>query len=76
MRVHDLDLIRPADIRTSLALLTRLPVQARFERAARAAWAYPLAGTVRALCAGLVAGLALLIGLGLASLAYLRRRRN
>ncbi|TCL10058.1 cobalamin-5'-phosphate synthase [Shimia isoporae] len=45
-------LIHPNDPATAVALLTRLPVKARFERSARAAWAYPLAG---ALLAGLAA---------------------
>lgn len=46
-------LIHPNDPATALALLTRLPVKARFNRAAQAAWAYPLAGAVLAGAAAL-----------------------
>ncbi|MGR3714707.1 MAG: adenosylcobinamide-GDP ribazoletransferase [Shimia sp.] len=44
----DTSLIHPDDPATALALLTRLPIKARFERSARAAWAYPLAGAALA----------------------------
>ncbi len=44
----DTSLIHPNDPATALALLTRLPVKAQFNRSARAAWAYPLAGAALA----------------------------
>lgn len=44
-----------ADIATALALLTRLPVRARFDRSAQAAWAFPIVGAVVAALSGLVA---------------------
>ena len=51
------------DITTSLALLTRLPVKASFDRTAEASWAYPLAGTILAVLAGLLACVALWLGI-------------
>ncbi|WP_270729193.1 adenosylcobinamide-GDP ribazoletransferase [Shimia sp. Alg240-R146] len=56
-------LIHPNDPATALALLTRLPVKARFERSAQAAWAYPLAGAVLASLASLPMLAALWLGL-------------
>jgi len=41
-------LIHPNDPATALALLTRLPVKAQFNRSARAAWAYSVAGAALA----------------------------
>ncbi|WP_417249892.1 adenosylcobinamide-GDP ribazoletransferase [Celeribacter sp.] len=41
-----------------MALLTRLPVRARFERSAQAIWAFPLAGLAVAIIAAAVATLA------------------
>ncbi|SEO86723.1 cobalamin-5'-phosphate synthase [Salinihabitans flavidus] len=55
--------VRPGDILTALALLTRLPVRADFSRGARAGWAYPLAGAVLAGLAALPTGAALALGL-------------
>lgn len=46
------------DIATALALLTRLPVRARFDRSAEAVWAFPLAGLAVAIVAAAVATLA------------------
>ena len=43
--------LRIGDIATALALLTRLPVAAQFERGAKAAWAYPLVGVATGLIA-------------------------
>lgn len=51
------------DITTSLALLTRLPVKASFDRTAEASWAYPLAGAVLAVLAGLLGCVALWFGI-------------
>lgn len=55
------------DIPAALGLLSRLPVKVDTDRAttrgARAAWAYPVAGLVFALIAGLVAQIALWLGL-------------
>lgn len=51
------------DIATALALLTRLPVHAEFDRSAAATWAYPLAGTVVAIIAVVLSGIALWLGL-------------
>ncbi len=51
-------LIRAGDIRAALGLLTRLPLrlsEVDLARGAAAAWAYPLAGLVVGLIAGLVA---------------------
>lgn len=71
--MHDKNTLRPGDIGTALALLTRLPVRARFERGADAAWAYPLAGGALALAAALPTGLLLSLGLSpmLAALVWL-----
>ncbi|PSL17121.1 adenosylcobinamide-GDP ribazoletransferase [Shimia abyssi] len=66
-------LIRPGDILTAIALLSRLPVRADFTRGARAAWAYPLAGVaIAAIAAAPTAG-ALALGLApsLAALIWL-----
>lgn len=52
-----------ADLLTALALLTRLPVRARFDRTSRAARAWPLVGLVAGGLAALVASLAILAGL-------------
>lgn len=49
---------RPDDLGTAFSLLTRLPVSSGPSRGARAAWAYPLAGMV----VGLLAGIAGLLG--------------
>jgi adenosylcobinamide-GDP ribazoletransferase len=51
------------DIATALALLTRLPVRARFDRTAQAAWAFPVVGLIVGLAVTLVASLASYIGL-------------
>ncbi|CUJ92206.1 Cobalamin synthase [Shimia thalassica] len=61
MTKDDTSPLRIGDIATALALLTRLPVRARFERGARAAWAYPLVGIV-------ISGLAALPTWGLLAL--------
>lgn len=55
-------LATPADIAEALALLTRLPVPAHRPRGAAAAWAWPVAGVVVALLAGLLASLVLNLG--------------
>ncbi|MDR6264174.1 adenosylcobinamide-GDP ribazoletransferase [Roseobacter sp. N2S] len=51
--------LHPVDIPAAFTLLTRLPIpvnhQLAGERAARAAWAYPLVGAVLGLIAGLIA---------------------
>lgn len=52
------------DIATALALLTRIPVRAGFERSAQSAWAFPLAGLAVGLVAGAVATIAGWFGLG------------
>lgn len=54
---------RAGDVATAIALLTRLPVRARFERGAHAAWAYPLAGLVVALLAAVPTAVGLALGL-------------
>nr|WP_319246894.1 adenosylcobinamide-GDP ribazoletransferase [uncultured Celeribacter sp.] len=53
-----------ADIATSLAILTRIPVHASFKRSAEAVWAFPLAGLAVGLVTGAVATIAIWIGLG------------
>ena len=63
MSKHDSLFIAPGDLATSLALLTRLPIKARFERGAKAAWAYPLVGVVLTLLAAVPTSLALTAGL-------------
>jgi adenosylcobinamide-GDP ribazoletransferase len=55
-------LATPADIAEALALLTRLRVPAHRPRGAAAAWAWPVAGVVVALLAGLLASLVLNLG--------------
>ena len=60
---HDKGRIEPGDIATAMALLTRLPLRARFERGAAAAWAYPLVGVITALAAAIPTGVALELGL-------------
>lgn len=60
--MHDTWRIKPGDVATALALLTRLPVRASFDRSAQAAWAYPLVGVVTALLAAIPTALALALG--------------
>jgi len=59
--------IRTGDIPAAIGLLSRLPVPVDTDlatrRGARAAWAYPLAGLVVGALAGLVAQVALWLGL-------------
>lgn len=62
MLMHDKRRMAPGDIATALALLTRLPVRAAFERSAEAAWAYPLVGVVTAFIAALPAWILLAMG--------------
>lgn len=59
-------LVHPSDILIALALLTRLPIRlddAHFTRSAQAAWAYPIAGLVLGMIAGLAGHVALSFGL-------------
>jgi len=58
-----MSLVTLGDIRTSIALLTRIPVKAEFDRVSHAAWAYPLAGLAVAIIAGLVTFLLLWLGI-------------
>lgn len=60
---RDNALIKASDIATAVALLTRLPVRASFDRGARAAWAYPVAGLAVAVLAAIPTGLSLAAGL-------------
>lgn len=53
------------DITTAFALLTRLPVKARFERTAEATWAFPIVGVAVGLGVLFIALLGDWIGLGL-----------
>ncbi len=57
------DLIQPGDITEALALLTRLPIRPGPPRAARSAWAWPVAGVAVALIAGGIGWIALALGL-------------
>ena len=50
------------DVATALALLTRFPVKAEFDRTAEASWAYPLAGTVLGTFAALITAIAMWLG--------------
>ncbi|WP_417243070.1 adenosylcobinamide-GDP ribazoletransferase [Celeribacter sp.] len=59
------------DVATTMALLTRLPVRAKFDRTAQAVWAFPLAGLAVALIAGAVATIAIWLSLGSALTAAL-----
>lgn len=64
MAENDKALIRLRDMPLALSLLSRLPVPLRrFDRGARAAWAYPLAGLVLGGIAGLGGLMALALGL-------------
>ncbi|SHJ44691.1 cobalamin-5'-phosphate synthase [Palleronia salina] len=51
------------DIATALALLTRIPIRARFDRTAQASWAWPLVGLPVALLAWALGMAALATGL-------------
>lgn len=66
---------RPADIPAALGLLSRLPIrvdlQAAQSRAAAAVWAYPLAGLVLAVIAGIVGMIAIWLGLSASIVAAL-----
>ena len=50
------------DVATALALLTRFPVKAEFDRTAEASWAYPIAGTVLGTCAAVLTAVCLWLG--------------
>ena len=67
MRKNDTRLFSGVDVALALVLLTRLPVpklaHAAFERQARAVWAFPIAGAVVAVIAGLAGWLGLGAGL-------------
>jgi adenosylcobinamide-GDP ribazoletransferase len=67
MTERDTRLAMPCDILAALGLLTRLPVKVDFARAqargARAAWAWPLAGALVGLLAGLIGLTAWALGL-------------
>lgn len=58
----DTRLMAGSDPATALALLSRIPIKARFERGARAAWAYPLAGAAVAIWAIILAAGAWALG--------------
>ena len=62
MQKDDMSLVTLGDFRTSVALLTRIPVKAEFDRPAQAAWAYPLVGLVVGAVAALVVTLLLWLG--------------
>lgn len=62
MQKDDMSLLTLGDIRTSVALLTRIPVKAEFERSAESAWAYPLAGLVVGVLSALFVGFLLWLG--------------
>jgi len=56
-------LFAPGDIAEAIALLTRIPLPMSTGRGAQAAWAWPLAGLVVALIAGVLGWLTLAMGL-------------
>ncbi|MCA0043049.1 adenosylcobinamide-GDP ribazoletransferase [Celeribacter litoreus] len=58
-----------SDAATALALMTRIPVRATFERTSEATWAFPLAGLAVGLVAGAVATIAGWFGLGASLIA-------
>lgn len=68
---RDTPLVRPADIVEALALLSRLPLPDHRGRGAEAAWAWPVAGLVVALLAGILAAILLSLGVPAASAAGL-----
>jgi adenosylcobinamide-GDP ribazoletransferase len=51
---HDMSSPQFKDVATALALLTRFPIKADFDRASGASWAYPIAGTVLGTLAALI----------------------
>jgi adenosylcobinamide-GDP ribazoletransferase len=61
MAERDAPLVEPGDLAAALALMTRIPVPAG-DRGARASWAWPLAGALVALAAGLCGWVALALG--------------
>lgn len=63
MQKDDTSLLNFGDILTAIALLTRLPVKAEFDRSAPAVWAYPLAGLFVAALSGVIVTLSLWLGL-------------
>lgn len=71
MAKNDKGNIQSGDFNEALALLTRLPVTSDSSRGIHAAWAWPLAGAVVAVLAGITAKLALMIGLPFAAAAGL-----
>lgn len=62
MQKDDMSPVTLGDFRTSVALLTRIPVKAEFDRPAQAVWAYPLVGFVVGAIAALVVTLLLWLG--------------
>lgn len=62
MQKDDMSLVTLGDFRTGVALLTRIPVKAEFDRSAQAAWAYPLVGLVVGVIAALVVAILLWLG--------------
>ncbi len=63
MSKDDTSLVALSDITTALALLTRLPVKAGFDRSRQSVWAYPVTGAAMAACAGVIVALALAVGI-------------
>ena len=63
MRKYNTSRLQAQDFTEALGLLTRLPVTASGRRGAQAAWAWPLAGVIVALLAGLAGVIALWLGL-------------
>lgn len=64
MPKNETSLLAPSDIATALGLLSRLPVPpAHMDRAAAAAWAYPVAGLILGALAALAGAIAHGIGL-------------
>ncbi|CUH63793.1 Cobalamin synthase [Thalassovita gelatinovora] len=74
MRENDTFGMQWRDVAVAVGLLTRLPVSlpdAAYERGARAAWAYPLAGAVVAVLGAILAALSQWVGLGPQAVALL-----
>lgn len=63
MPENDTARMRPSDIAEALGLLTRLPLVTTGTRGAEAAWAWPLAGALVALIAGIIGWTAHWLGL-------------
>ena len=63
MTKNDMSRLRYGDVAEAVSLLTRLPVASSGARGVQAGWAWPLAGALVALIAGVTGGIAAALGL-------------